>query len=849
MSEIPTPTQAPATPLSPAALHLALERIWHTPPGWGRLSAVNHTVIGRRFIIAAFTFFAIGGVLAMLIRAQLATAHSGFVGPELYSQIFTMHGTVMMFLFAIPMFEGVAMYFLPKMLGARDMAFPRLSAFGFWCYVFGGSILILAMLAGYAPNSGWFMYTPLSSGTYSPGINADVWLLGITFVEISAMGAAIELTVSILKLRAPGMSLARMPLFAWYILVTAGMMLVGFPPLILGSILLEAERAFDLPFFNPTRGGDALLWQHLFWLFGHPEVYIIFLPAAGVISTILPVLVGRAILGYSWIVVAVTAMGFLSFGLWVHHMFTVGIPHLAQGFFSAASVLVAVPTGIQIFLWIGTMMAGRPKLTVPMLYLLGFFFVFVCGGLTGVMLAIVPFDWQVHDTQFVVAHMHYVLVGGFIFPMLAAAYYWLPHFTGREPVYKVGIVAFWLIFLGFNATFLIMHLTGLYGMPRRYYTYDTGYGWDLPNLMSSMGGFVMTMGFALFAVDMLFQFRLGRVAPRNPWRAGTLEWATATPPPSYAFAALPEVASRDPLHDAPDLGRELAAGQGYLATPRNGWQETLVVSMNSGRPEAIAILPRPTFLPLATAAAIGLFVLSLLFKLYWASVLLPLLVLGLFLGWTPASGAKADLGALPAGRGVSLPAQAEIERPLSWWAMVFLLLANGTIFASLAFGTLFLWLVAPGWPPAGGFDAPLVRLALIALAALGASAASRLALRPLPRTGAPSLSLLALALAAQAIAAGLALATIGQSLPAPTSHAAYASVSALLFYVVLHAALGVVFAGFGLWRVKAGYVSARRSGDLRIGALWHDYTAATTLLACLLIAALAFLLPLREAAL
>ena len=287
---------------SPVQLHKALHAIWRTQRGWGRLAAVNHTIIGRRFMVAAFIFFGIGGVLSMIIRAQLATPGSGFVGPEIYGQIFTMHGTVMMFLFAIPMFEGFAIYMLPKILGARDLAFPRLGAYGFWCYVFGGSILIVAMLAGVAPDTGWFMYTPLSSGVYSPGINADVWLLGITFVEISAVAAAVEITVSILTMRAPGMSLVKMPLLGWYLLVTAGMMLVGFPPLILGSIMLEVERAFDIPFFDPTRGGDSLLWQHLFWLFGHPEVYIIFLPAAGAISTMLPALARRPMVGYSWIV-------------------------------------------------------------------------------------------------------------------------------------------------------------------------------------------------------------------------------------------------------------------------------------------------------------------------------------------------------------------------------------------------------------------------------------------------------------------------------------------------------------------------------------------------------------------
>src|SRR5690606_11364022 len=358
-----------------------------------------------------------------------------------------------------------------------------------------------AMLAGLAPSGGWFMYTPLSSATYTPGINADVWLLGITFVEISALSAAIEIIVTILKLRAPGMRLERMPILAWYLLITAFMMLFGFPPLILGSILLELERAFDLPFFDPGRGGDALLWQHLFWLFGHPEVYIIFLPAAGMVSTILPTLARHPLVGYRSVIVAVTAVAFLSFGLWVHHMYAVSIPHLALAFFSAASGLVAVPTAVQIFAWIATLAAGRrPKITVPLLYLGAFLFIFVIGGLSGVMVAMVPFNWQAHDSHFIVAHLHYVLVGGFVFPMLAAAYYWLPHFTGRTSVSWLSFPAFWFIFLGFNVTFFGMHLTGLRGMPRRVDAYPVEAGWDWLNLVSSIGGFVMAAGFALFVI-------------------------------------------------------------------------------------------------------------------------------------------------------------------------------------------------------------------------------------------------------------------------------------------------------------------------------------------------------------
>ncbi|MFA7639829.1 MAG: cbb3-type cytochrome c oxidase subunit I, partial [Parvibaculum sp.] len=383
-------------------LHRELTEAWSPPPGIGRLAAINHTVIGLRFMITAGVFFAIGGVLAMLIRAQLATSASPFMDEGLYAQVFTMHGTIMMFLFAIPLIEGFAIYLLPKLLGARDLAFPRLGAYGYWCYLFGGIMLLAALAGGVAPDAGWFMYTPLSSSTHSPGINADVWLLGVTFVEISAVCAAVELIVSILKIRAPGMSLGRMPIFAWYMLVVGAMMLFAFPPLILGSILLELERAFGLPFFDPERGGDPLLWQHLFWLFGHPEVYIIFLPAAGVLSVLIPVFAGHPLVGYRTVVVAIVSMAFLSFGLWVHHMYMVGISHLAMAFFSAASALVAVPTAIQIFAWLATLAHGRPRLTIPMLYVFGFFFVFVIGGLTGVMLAMMPFDKQAHDTHFVV---------------------------------------------------------------------------------------------------------------------------------------------------------------------------------------------------------------------------------------------------------------------------------------------------------------------------------------------------------------------------------------------------------------------------------------------------------------
>ncbi|MGE3934455.1 MAG: cytochrome c oxidase subunit I [Rhodospirillaceae bacterium] len=834
------------TPPSIAALrlHRQLAAIWDTAPGWGRAAAVNHTVLGKRFIVAAFVFFAFGGALAMLIRAQLATAGSAFVGPDVYNQLFTMHGTVMMFLFAIPMFEGFAIYLLPKLLGARDLAFPRLTAYGFWCYVLGGSILIASMLAGVAPQGGWFMYTPLTSSAYTPGISADIWLLGVTFVEISALSAAVEIVVSILKLRAPGMSIDRMPIMAWYLLVVGFMMLFGFPPLILGSVLLELERAAGLPFFDPTRGGDPLLWQHLFWLFGHPEVYIIFLPAAGAVSTIVATFARHALVGYRAVVVAVIAIGFLSFGLWVHHMFAVGIPHLALAFFSAASGLVAIPTAVQIFAWIATLARGRPRYDVPMLYLAGFFVVFVVGGLTGVMLAMVPFDLQAHDTHFVVAHLHYVLVGGFVFPMMAATYYWLPHATGRIARHRLSVPAFWLIFGGFNLTFFLMHLTGLLGMPRRVAGYPPEASWDWLNLISSIGGFLMAMGFALFAVDVVLQVRFGRGFRRNPWGARTLEWATPTPPPSYAFASLPAVAHRADRLDPDALADRLARGEGYLGFARNGWMETLGVDMTTGRPEQVVVLPRATHLPLWTGLATGAVVLCLLFKAYALSLVALAAVVALLLRWTADTGARADTGALPIGRGEAVPPHWETKRPPSWWATAFTLAADATLLASLLFGGFFLWLVAPAWPPPTPAMPDLAAAAGCAAAGVLAAALARRSERRLRARGSPA-AWLAGAAAMHGLGVGLSI-HLGVAVADPTQHAFRAVLVILLAYVALHAALGIVFAGYGIWRERAGFLSPARGLDLRIGRLWHDYTAASGVAAMAAFALLSYLVVAAE---
>ncbi|WP_340160545.1 cytochrome c oxidase subunit I [uncultured Hoeflea sp.] len=809
------------------ARHRRLTAIWSSEPGWkGWLSTVNHSDVGRMFIVTASFHFLIGGILAMLIRAQLATPNSAFAGPEIYSQLFTMHGTIMMFLFAIPMIEGLAIYLLPKMLGTRDLAYPRLTAYGYWCYFFGGAMLLISLVFGIAPDGGWFMYPPLTGRIHSPGINTDFWLIGITFVEISAICAAVEFTVSILKYRAPGMTLGKMPVFAWYMLVVSLMILTGFPPLILGSILLELERAFALPFFQVELGGDSLLWQHLFWLFGHPEVYIIFLPAAGMVSTILPVMASTTLLGYRWVVAAAVALAILSFGLWVHHMFTTGIPHMGLAFFSAASTLVAVPTAIQVFAWIGTMWKGSPTLRLPMLHILGFFVTFVIGGLTGVMVAVVPFDWQVHDTAFVTAHLHYVLFGGFVFPVLAGIYYWLPLVTGNRRFFRLGEVAFALIFAGFHVTFLAMHWVGLMGQRRRISTYAPEDGWAAINLISSVGGFVLAFGLAVVLIEVVLSFVVRHRAPRNPWGSGMLEWAIPRPSAAYNFASLPRVNSRDPLWDDQNLPVRIARGEGYLGDPASGRRETLMIDSATAEPEQLVIYPANTRLPIVLAAVTGLFFLSLLLKIYLITPLAIAGVVALGWRWVWRLGSKQDLGDQPIGHGVAVPTIAEVSRPPGWWGSVFLLVANATLFGSLLFGYAFLWTIAPGWPPPAFIAPSLPTMLAAAVGATLAVTGVAIAVRTNRNGGTPVSGLLAAVAGALGLVAVFAM--MLWSAPAAAGHAYNATVMVLGSYGLVHAALASLMLIFLLARHRAGYMSQRRRGELAIVKVWTMYLAGVT---------------------
>ncbi|WP_027910103.1 cytochrome c oxidase subunit I [Pseudomonas sp. URMO17WK12:I4] len=817
------------------ALHDQFNEVWGNPRGWRALTIVNHTTLGLRFMVTGLGFFIFGLLLAMLIRTQLALPGKAFMGPEMYNQVFTMHGTVMMFLFAVPMMEGLAVYLLPKMLGARDLVFPRLSALGYWCYLFGGLIICSSLLFGVAPNAGWFMYTPLSSAAHSPGINADFWLLGITFVEISAVSAGVELVVSILRTRAEGMALNRMPIYAWYILTMAMMIVIGFPPLILGSILLELERAAGLPFFEVARGGDPLLWQHLFWLFGHPEVYIIFLPAAGIVSTLLPVFCGRPLVGYRAVVLGVLSTGFISFGLWVHHMFTVGIPQLAQAFFSAASMLVAIPTAIQVFSWIATLWLGKPRYNVPMLWLMGFLIIFVCGGLTGVMLALVPFDWQVHDTHFVVAHFHYVLIGGMLFPLIAGLYYWLPHFSGRMASERLGKWGFWLVFIGFNMTFLIMHWTGLLGMPRRVYTYESGLGWDMPNLISSIGSFIMVIGIATLLLDLVLHYRYGKPAGNNPWQADTLEWATALPPNPYNFVSLAKVTDRHPLWRDPDLGESMARGEHALTVIDHGRRETWGVDPLTGKVREIIHLPGNSWLPFIAACFIAVLCVSLLAKTYLLALVACFASIVVLLRWSWENGAHPKAAPDARTQPHEPPLHSRTCDGPGLWGMGVTLLSNGALYLSLLFGWFYLWTVAPNWlvPDALVFNHWLLLAAALLLSL--ATPWHRRVLARLRLGDARGLFVCQVGLAVIGLVQGalLLVALLSESLQ-PTVRAHDAVIFVMLAYSLGHALLASTLSTLQALRVRIGYVGGESPYEplvvaqlwgYNLGVLWVSYLA------------------------
>jgi cytochrome c oxidase subunit 1/cytochrome c oxidase subunit I+III len=532
------------------ALRARLNALWKTPDTWiAWLSSVDHKTLGKRYIYTAFVFFFLGGLEATLIRVQLAGPDRQLLSPERYNQLMSMHGITMMFLFIQPVLSGFSFYLTPLLIGARELAFPRLNAFSYFGFLLAGVFMYASFAAGAAPDDGWFNYTPLSDGVFNPGLNIDFYALGLIFLGISTTAGSCNSIVTILKLRAPGMSIDKMPLFLWSSLTISASVVFAMPPLTAALGFLELERHWHFVFFASARGGSPLLWQHLFWVFGHPWVYIIFLPATGMLSMVVPTFCRRPMVGHAFVALSTVITGLIGFGVWVHHMFATGLPQLSMSFFGAASMTISVPSAVTIFAWLATMWYGRVILATPMLFALGFIVQFLIGGISGVMTAAVPFDWQVTDTYFIVAHIHYVLAGGSVFGLFAALYYWAPKMYGRLLDERTGKISFWLMFIGFNLAFFPMHVSGLLGMPRRIYTYSSAMGVSGWNFASSLGSYVFAAGILVTAWNLLRSLRRGAPAGNDPWGAPTLEWLATSPPEHFNFAHMPTVTSREPLWD------------------------------------------------------------------------------------------------------------------------------------------------------------------------------------------------------------------------------------------------------------------------------------------------------------
>jgi cytochrome c oxidase subunit 1 len=627
-----------------ARLQRALEHTWRVPTGViGWFAVTDHRTIGKRYIATAFAFFIVGGLLAALMRLQLAFPENRLIGPDLYNQIFTMHGTVMMFLFAVPVMEAMGIYLVPLMVGTRNIAFPRLNTFSYFVYLFGGIMVVVALLLNSAPDAGWFAYVPLSGPEFSPGKRSDFWAQLITFTEVAALAVAVEIVATVFKMRAPGMSLNRIPLFVWSMLVMAFMVIFAMPAVVTGSSFLLLDRLVGTHFYNPAEGGDALLWQHLFWFFGHPEVYIIFIPALGMVSAIIATFTGRPIFGYTAMVLSLVATGFIGFGLWVHHMFATGLPQLGLTYFTAASMIIAIPSGIQIFCWIASIWRGRPRLATPMLFVIGFVVIFVLGGLSGVTLAAVPFDLQVHDTYYVVAHFHYVLLGGAVFPLIGGIYFWFPKMTGRMMSERLGVVNFWTLFIGFNVTFFPMHILGMQGMPRRVYTYPAELGWGPLNLVATFGALLLLAGGFLFVLNVVRSALAGEVASSDPWLGETLEWATSSPPPVYNFLHIPIVEGRHAMWNRSDHPP-------VVAGIRDDCREVLITDVMDAEPVHTYELPGPSIWPFLCAVVTSAFFVGSIFTAWALPVsILPLAVT--LIGWFWPKKPSTDLpGEQPASR-------------------------------------------------------------------------------------------------------------------------------------------------------------------------------------------------------
>ncbi len=561
-----------ATVISPRGQRFVdeLDGVWVERPGvLGWLTTTDHKRIGILYFFTALGFFGLGGVEALLIRTQLIGPNGTVLSPQEYDQVFTMHGITMIFLFVIPMTTGAfGNYLVPLMIGARDMAFPRLNALSYWIYLGSGLFMYAALAQGHAPNAGWFDYVPLASKQFDPGNNIDYYGYGLIFNGISSTIASINFIVTIFKLRAPGMSLNRMPLFCFAFLAVAFALLFALPSLTVAALFLELDRQLGFHFYDVSHGGDPLLWQNLFWIFGHPEVYIIILPAFGIATSIIPTFVHRKMVFFPLVALAEVLVAFMGFGVWVHHMFTVGFSTLTYVYFAAASLIITIPSAIQLFSWITTILTGTPDFKTPLLFIVGFIIYFIMGGLSGITLAAIPFDQQVHDSYYVVAHFHMVIFGAAVYPILGGMHFWFPKLTGRMYNERVGKISFWLTFVGTFVTFFPMHIVGILGMPRRVYTYAPGLGWTLWNFIESIGAYILTAGLVLIVANLVVSFKRGPRAGDDPWEGDTLEWSTSSPPPPYNYVVIPTVSSAYPMWDKQDRERDnqrLDRGEGVLS--------------------------------------------------------------------------------------------------------------------------------------------------------------------------------------------------------------------------------------------------------------------------------------------
>ncbi|MGN6388424.1 MAG: cytochrome c oxidase subunit I [Burkholderiaceae bacterium] len=594
-----------------------LDKIWETGPGLhGWLATVDHKEIGIRYLITAFAFLVIGGIEALIMRWQLATPNGTLLTPEQYNQLFTMHGMTMIFLYALPILSGFSNYLWPLMLGSRDMAFPRLNALSYWVFLFAGIFLYSSFPMGQAPNAGWFNYVPYASKTYNAGPNIDVYALGMVLLGISTTVGSANFVVTLFRTRAPGMSINRVPVIVWGTLTASVGNLFAVPAVSLAFFLLWMDRQYGTHFFDPIGGGQPLLWQHLFWMFGHPWVYAIVLPAMGIVSDALPTFCRRPLVGYTPVVLGTVTTMIIGFGVWVHHMFATGMPPLALSFFGSASLMIAIPSAVSIFAWIATIWTGRPVITTAFLYFAAFVFLFVVGGVSGVMTAAVPLDWQLTDTYFVVAHLHYVLLGINVFPVAGGIYYWFPKFTGRLMNERLGKWGFWVMFIGFNLGFFPMHISGLLGMPRRIYTYPEGLGWDTVNLVTSIGSYLFAVGVLLFLVNVAVSIRRGKRAPDNPWDAGTLEWSMPSPPPPYNFVVIPTIASRHPMWEGRlgDVTGYSSLEEGLLLDHN---RETVGTSMLDAEPDVILRMPGDSLAPFFLALSATGMCAGMLLHSWW----------------------------------------------------------------------------------------------------------------------------------------------------------------------------------------------------------------------------------------